>query len=300
VLWLRFRVCVVCVCVSLYVCVNVYVNVSESMWMCGARVHMLHLVVLPLRPVCVAGRDWVPAFRLAAACTCVRSGRTRRFRFGSLTQGPSLHPCCRSRCVPAGSLNGGRVRACVRDCVCARLCVCETVCVRLCETVSLCVRLCVCARMHRVRTLCVCLHAWYMRLCVWVCGCARSCVLYWGWLPVPVQGLCFRYPGGDLLYKDVDYGIDLDSRIALVGPNGAGKSTLLKLITGDLIPTSGTASRALARQAGHWAEGLGVWQGVIHMGGGCIDRTLEGCACVRACVCVCVYPGDFPVAPPMR
>jgi ABC-type protease/lipase transport system fused ATPase/permease subunit len=32
--------------------------------------------------------------------------------------------------------------------------------------------------------------------------------------------------------QDVDFGIDLDSRIALVGPNGAGKSTLLKLIHG--------------------------------------------------------------------
>jgi hypothetical protein len=58
--------------------------------------------------------------------------------------------------------------------------------------------------------------------------------------PTALQGLCFRYPGGDLLYSNVDYGIDLDSRIALVGPNGAGKSTLLKLITGDLIPTSGS------------------------------------------------------------
>lgn len=64
-----------------------------------------------------------------------------------------------------------------------------------------------------------------------------------GTIPPPVlqiSGLCFRYPGGDLLYSNVDYGIDLDSRIALVGPNGAGKSTLLKLITGDLIPTSGS------------------------------------------------------------
>lgn len=64
-----------------------------------------------------------------------------------------------------------------------------------------------------------------------------------GTIPPPVlqiSGLCFKYPGGDLLYRNVDYGIDLDSRIALVGPNGAGKSTLLKLITGDLIPTSGS------------------------------------------------------------
>ena len=39
--------------------------------------------------------------------------------------------------------------------------------------------------------------------------------------------------------QDLDFGLDLDSRIALVGPNGAGKSTLIKLLTGDLVPTDG-------------------------------------------------------------
>jgi len=39
--------------------------------------------------------------------------------------------------------------------------------------------------------------------------------------------------------KNLEFGIDLDSRIVLVGPNGAGKSTLLKLMDGTLIPTSG-------------------------------------------------------------
>jgi ATP-binding cassette subfamily F protein 2 len=34
--------------------------------------------------------------------------------------------------------------------------------------------------------------------------------------------------------KDLDFGFDLDTRIALVGPNGAGKSTLLKLIVGEV------------------------------------------------------------------
>jgi len=32
----------------------------------------------------------------------------------------------------------------------------------------------------------------------------------------------------------LEFGIDLDTRLALVGPNGAGKSTLLKLIYGEV------------------------------------------------------------------
>lgn len=34
--------------------------------------------------------------------------------------------------------------------------------------------------------------------------------------------ITFGYPGREILYANVDFGIDLDSRIALVGPNGAG------------------------------------------------------------------------------
>uniref|UniRef100_A0A8C1F6F1 ATP-binding cassette sub-family F member 2 n=1 Tax=Cyprinus carpio carpio TaxID=630221 RepID=A0A8C1F6F1_CYPCA len=41
------------------------------------------------------------------------------------------------------------------------------------------------------------------------------------------------------IYKNLEFGIDLDTRVALVGPNGAGKSTLLKLLTGELLPTDG-------------------------------------------------------------
>jgi ATP-binding cassette subfamily F protein 2 len=45
------------------------------------------------------------------------------------------------------------------------------------------------------------------------------------------------------LYLQVDFGVDLDSRIALVGPNGAGKSTLLNLMTGKLEPLDGMVKR---------------------------------------------------------
>jgi len=51
--------------------------------------------------------------------------------------------------------------------------------------------------------------------------------------------IAFGYPGHEILYSGVDFGLDLDSRVALVGPNGAGKSTLLKILTGELVPVAG-------------------------------------------------------------
>lgn len=42
-----------------------------------------------------------------------------------------------------------------------------------------------------------------------------------------------------LTLKNLNLGVDMQSRIALVGPNGAGKSTLLNLLAGDLEPTNG-------------------------------------------------------------
>lgn len=55
-----------------------------------------------------------------------------------------------------------------------------------------------------------------------------------------VQNVSFRYSDTTpFIYKDLEFGIDLDTRLALVGPNGAGKSTLLKLLYGELNPTTG-------------------------------------------------------------
>jgi ATP-binding cassette, subfamily F, member 2 len=67
-----------------------------------------------------------------------------------------------------------------------------------------------------------------------------------GKLPPPVlqfSGVAFGYSPNKVLYSDVDLGIDLDSRVAIVGPNGAGKSTLLKLMTGELDPLDGVVKR---------------------------------------------------------
>lgn len=55
-------------------------------------------------------------------------------------------------------------------------------------------------------------------------------------IPPPVlqfRDVSFGYAGRKELFKDVTFGLDLDSRVALVGPNGAGKSTLLKLMVGQ-------------------------------------------------------------------
>jgi ATP-binding cassette subfamily F protein 2 len=55
----------------------------------------------------------------------------------------------------------------------------------------------------------------------------------------------FSYSGKaeDYLYTGLDFGVDLDSRIALVGPNGAGKSTLLKLMMEEIKPVVGEVAK---------------------------------------------------------
>ncbi|CAL5424169.1 unnamed protein product [Camellia sinensis] len=84
-----------------------------------------------------------------------------------------------------------------------------------------------------------------------------------GKLPPPVLQfveVAFGYTPENLIYKSLDFGVDLDSRVALVGPNGAGKSTLLKLMTGDLVPLDGMVRRhnhlRIAQFHQHLAEKL--------------------------------------------
>ena len=78
-----------------------------------------------------------------------------------------------------------------------------------------------------------------------------------GKLPTPVigvDGVSFAYPGGAPdLFRDLHFGVDLDSRIALVGPNGAGKSTLLKLLCGELEPTAGAVQSHRHLRIGRYA-----------------------------------------------
>ncbi|XP_039765639.1 ATP-binding cassette sub-family F member 1 isoform X1 [Pararge aegeria] len=65
-------------------------------------------------------------------------------------------------------------------------------------------------------------------------------------LQPPILGLHnvdFNFPGQKPLFKQVDFGIDLNTRIAIVGPNGVGKSTFLKLLVGELSPIRGDLIR---------------------------------------------------------
>ncbi|KAF8881157.1 P-loop containing nucleoside triphosphate hydrolase protein [Gymnopilus junonius] len=84
-------------------------------------------------------------------------------------------------------------------------------------------------------------------------------------LPPPIiafTDVAFSYSGKkeDYLYEKLSFGIDMDSRVAILGANGAGKSTLLNLITGVLQPCQGTISKhsslKLAKYSQHSADQL--------------------------------------------
>ncbi|KAJ5933833.1 ABC transporter [Penicillium verhagenii] len=78
-------------------------------------------------------------------------------------------------------------------------------------------------------------------------------------LPPPVlsfDDVSFSYSGewADTLYEHLDFGVDMDSRTALVGPNGVGKSTLLRLMTGKLSPIGGRVSRHTHLKLGLYSQ----------------------------------------------
>ncbi|BAE62014.1 ribosome biogenesis ABC transporter Arb1 [Aspergillus flavus] len=78
-------------------------------------------------------------------------------------------------------------------------------------------------------------------------------------LPPPVlsfDDVSFSYSGSweDTLYEHLDFGVDMDSRTALVGPNGVGKSTLLRIMTGKLQPIGGRVSRHTHLKLGMYSQ----------------------------------------------
>ncbi|XXH02339.1 hypothetical protein Hte_008712 [Hypoxylon texense] len=61
---------------------------------------------------------------------------------------------------------------------------------------------------------------------------------------IRMTGVSFQYPKAPKpSLSDVSCQLSLSSRVAVIGPNGAGKSTLIKLLTGEVIPTSGRVEK---------------------------------------------------------
>jgi len=59
-----------------------------------------------------------------------------------------------------------------------------------------------------------------------------------------VRDVNFQYaPTLPWLFRGLNFGLDMNSRVCIVGPNGSGKSTIIKLITNELIPPEGEVRR---------------------------------------------------------
>ena len=86
-----------------------------------------------------------------------------------------------------------------------------------------------------------------------------------------ILDVSFGYDPARPLFRGVNFGLDMESRVALVGPNGAGKSTLVKLILGELNAQEGHVARnAKLRTACEW-----LWRMAGAHGGYLLTRTPE-------------------------
>ena len=71
---------------------------------------------------------------------------------------------------------------------------------------------------------------------------------------VQMSEVTFGYTKDNVLLRNVDLDVQLDSRIGIVGPNGAGKTTILKLLIGKLSPSSGIITAHPRLRIGFFAQ----------------------------------------------
>uniref|UniRef100_A0A7S3EQX5 Probable ATP-dependent transporter ycf16 n=1 Tax=Rhodosorus marinus TaxID=101924 RepID=A0A7S3EQX5_9RHOD len=76
-----------------------------------------------------------------------------------------------------------------------------------------------------------------------------------------LQGVEFGYKAADssdkptkILFENLDFSVNMDSRTVIVGPNGAGKSTLLKLLIEENIPLSGDFRKSPKMRIGYFSQ----------------------------------------------
>lgn len=97
---------------------------------------------------------------------------------------------------------------------------------------------------------------------------------------LPFQNVSFSYSGNEegMLYKNLEFGIDCDSRIALVGPNGAGGCAgFLTFLT----------SLAFGGRLG--THGALTWTWLLRaLDSPCVPSPAYSCCSNRETVCVCV------------
>jgi ATP-binding cassette subfamily F protein 3 len=60
--------------------------------------------------------------------------------------------------------------------------------------------------------------------------------------------------GGDILFENVTFSLELGDRAALVAPNGAGKSTLLRVVAKEIEPDAGTSVIRKGATVGYYRQ----------------------------------------------
>lgn len=83
-----------------------------------------------------------------------------------------------------------------------------------------------------------------------------SAVTRLGRTTVELTDICKSYDGKPLI-SHFTYLFGKNDRVAFIGPNGSGKSTLMKIITGEILPDSGSVELGLTVNIGYYAQEIG-------------------------------------------
>jgi len=84
-----------------------------------------------------------------------------------------------------------------------------------------------------------------------------------------IKDVGFGYDPSRMLFRGVNFGVSLDSRIGILGPNGVGKSTLIKLVMGQLSALEGAVTPhpkvKIAFFSQHHEEGMDLEMSPLEM-----------------------------------